>query len=270
MKTYIPARMKYPNIFIEYESGTHEFTLDQNVRCELVMVGAGGFSFATYSGDAASSGKPGWCGKECILGGAGGLIHLDVILPKGNYRVQIGVLGGGTDTKTTSYPKMKKPTATQGDKPLETCLYKDGELIMIAYGGKPYGYKQSGNQKNDGARYVATSTNPETNGEGGSFEILDESLSIFENNSVQGQKGLIKASSGSITTSMDGTYKGWGKPNQISAQYVEAYSIKYTASGGTGGYFKIDSEVPNIKEGKIVINPFCIRSSKGTYSIVRK
>ena len=27
MKTYIPARMKYPNIFIEYESGTHEFTL---------------------------------------------------------------------------------------------------------------------------------------------------------------------------------------------------------------------------------------------------
>lgn len=264
VKTYIPMRMIYPKVSYEFTSGVQQFELKTDVKSRVIVVGAGGFSFATYSGDAASSGRPGWCGKQAITGGCGGLINIETILPKGKYRVEIGVLGGGTDTSITTYSKLKKPSATEGGKALATTVYKDGELWFQAGGGGHYTYGNAGNQKNDGARYTARGS-----ADGGTC-IVNSKVNIISGSVIQGAKGSAKASSHTVTNSSKGSYKNWGKPNDIRAWYVEAYSIGYTASGGTGGYMLIETELDDLELGKIIINPYGWLNSKGGYSIIRR
>ena len=257
-------RMIYPKVSYEFTSGVQQFELKTDIKSRVIVVGAGGFSFATYSGDSASSGRPGWCGKQAITGGCGGLINIETIMPKGKYRVEIGVLGGGTDTSLTTYNKLKKPSATEGEKVLATTVYKDGELWLQAGGGGHYNYAYSGDQKNDGKRYVATGT-----AEGGTC-VVNSMVEIISGSIVKGANGSVKSSSGSVSNISKGSYKGWGKPNNIQAWYMNDYLISYTASEGTGGYFLLETELDDLELGKVLPKHYGWITSKGGYSVVRR
>lgn len=199
---------------------------------ELTMVGAGGFSQAVYSGDSADGT---WTGHQSCTGGAGAYINLLAFLPADRYIITVGALGGGTDVTSTTYRSTKTPTVSQGSTPISTSISNSkNEVLARAGGGGFASYYYTGDQKNDGARYLFNNAP-----EGGSASTSPSLVIVGTPTLTKGANGDLRSGSGTLNASLNATWNGYGKPNNVSASYQEAYCINYTVSGGTGGYFKL-------------------------------
>lgn len=250
--------IKAPLIFEHLNYGTYNFTLPKACLCTIRMVGAGGHSFGLYSGDAAGTGRPGWRGKQALTGGIAARMTVKANLAAGNYKVVVGALGGGSNLVQATYSGVKTPGATQGSLPIDTTLYNSaGAVLLRAGGGGSATYWYSGDQKNDGARYLG---NP---GAGGTCTVNITTVSRTLTNGAAGVKG---ASSGDTSAYVSET-EPYGFPNDVTAcWYVEAYSIGYTVANGSGGYFKLETDTEISYE---VRQPYIIRTSDKKYYVMR-
>ena len=198
---------------------------------EIKCVGAGGLSTGIYSGDSAYGG---WTGFQVSTGGCGGYVSTEVFLKPDKYIITVGALGGGTDLTSTTYSGVKTPGSSQGSSTTSTYIQNSaGDVLVVAGGGGESSYGYSGNQKNDGARYVYTA-----GGAGGGYSV---NVTPNWNTTAQNGEGSAISTGGdwSTSASRNATYNGYGKPNNVSGSYGGYYNVSYTVSGGTGGYFRL-------------------------------
>jgi len=225
---------KSDTVVVEYTTyGKYTLPLYVAGVYQITMVGAGGLSQGVYGGDCVMGG---WTGFQVQTGGCGAYVDLLAFLKPDKYTITIGALGGGTDLTSTTYSSVKTPGSSQGAKSVDS-IFSDGSgTSLIVAGGGGYGaYGYCGNQKNDGARYVFTTT-----GSGGvvskSDDLIVTGTPILQNGSsaAQGNGGDWAAAA-----SKEATWNGYGKPNTVSGSYAGYYDMSYTVYSGTGGYFRL-------------------------------
>lgn len=246
-----------PLVFEHLTYGTYNFTLPKECECNIRMIGAGGHSFALYSGDYAYGGS-GWRGKSAMTGGVGARMTVKAVLPAGSYKVEVGALGGGTNLTEASYSGVKEPGATQGSRTIHTTLYNSkGAILLRAGGGNSATYSYAGNQKNDGACYTGSA------GTGGVCTVNIATLSQTLTNGADGVKNM----SGGDTSAYVNETEPYGFPNDVTAcWYVEAYSIGYTVSGGSSGYFKLETTTKIDYEIRV---PYVLHGSNNKLYVMR-
>lgn len=199
---------------------------------DIVLVGGGGLSRAAYGGDSIGGN---WRGVSGHTGGSGGVCAVRARLNRGTYHINVGCTAQGTYGTYQNY-QFKEP-AGWGSTDGNTYISLNNSNLLVAWRGGTCGYRYTGNQPNDGARYVFEGT-----ASGGGYSV---NISVISNNSYNGAGGTY-AYDGDwqdghrYITSPGGSWNGYGKPHSVDFGYRNySYEVNAIFYGKTDGYARI-------------------------------